>query len=62
MRELKFIVTLTFADKIVDDNEIQEVAENIANALKHEADTHGLAPEASETYTEKINVSPLKLA
>lgn len=62
MKEIKFLVTLTFADSLTNENEINEVANNIANALKYEADTHGLAPEASETYTEKIEVSPLKLA
>lgn len=57
METLDFKVSLIFEDKIVDDNEIAEIAKNIANALKHEANTAGLAPEESETFTRKIVVS-----
>ena len=58
MKKLSFTVTITFEDKITDDKEILEVAKNIANAIKHEADTAGIAPEASETYTKEIEVKP----
>ena len=57
MKKLTFTVSLTFEDKIVDDNEIQEVGKKIADALKHEANTLGLAPEESETFTREIDVS-----
>lgn len=57
MKKLTFSVTLTFADKISDDNEIMEVAKNIAEALENEAKTKGIAPEVSETYTTGIEVA-----
>ncbi len=56
----KFIVTIEFADKITDDNEINEIANNIANALKTEATNYGLVPDDSETYTKKIEVETVK--
>lgn len=56
-KHLTYTVTLTFEDKIVSNDEIKEVGENIARALKHEADTMGLAPENSETFTKQITVS-----
>ena len=57
MRKITFTVTLEFADKISDDNEVQEVAQNIANSLKHDAEHYGLAPENSDNYTKSIEVA-----
>ena len=56
MKKLRFTVEVEFMDKIVDDNEIKLVAENIALALKGYADNEGLAPETSETYTKSVSV------
>lgn len=56
MRKLTFTVTVEFEDKIVSDNEIQEVADNIADAIIEKANGYGLAPEASETYTKHVEV------
>ena len=36
---------------------MNEVGVNIANALVHEANTTGLAPENSETFTKNVTVS-----
>jgi hypothetical protein len=52
-----FVVTVEFADKICDDNEIKEIAENIASSIIHTANTGGIAPEDSETYTKSVQVS-----
>jgi hypothetical protein len=57
-KKLTFTVTVEFADKIVDDNEVLEVANNIAKAIVHDANTCGIAPEESETYTESVEVKP----
>jgi len=57
-KKLTFTVTVEFADKIVDDNEVLEVANNIANAIVYDANTIGIAPENSETYTEGVEVKP----
>ena len=57
MKTLIFKVEITFSDKIVDDNEINEISANIADSLVHEADTIGIVPENCEGFTEQINVS-----
>ena len=58
MKKHTFTVTLTLSDKISDDEAIKEMAWKIANALLHECDSgNGLAPEMSDAYTEKIEVS-----
>ena len=58
MKKHTFTVTLTFADKITSDEEIQELAQNVANAVTAFADTAGIAPEASESYLTSIEVTP----
>ena len=50
-------VSLTFADHINDDGEIQEVIGNVKKAIVEYSEHEGVAPEASETYTEKVEVS-----
>lgn len=58
MKKHTFTVTLTFADKVGDDNDIKAMAFKIADALRHECDSgNGLAPENSETFTKEIEVS-----
>ena len=57
-KKLTFTVTVEFADKIVDDNEVLEVANNIAKAIVNDANTIGIAPEESETHTESVEVKP----
>lgn len=56
MKTVHFNVSLSFHDHIYKDEEIKELAKNIAESLKHTADTCGLAPEDSETFTTKIEV------
>ena len=58
MKIHQFIVTLTFDGKITSNEEIQQLAQNIADSLKHTSDTAGLTPDDSETYTSKIEVTP----
>ncbi len=58
MKQLTFVVTLTFADEINDNKKVMEVAQNIANALSFEAEFGALAPESGETFTEEIEVKP----
>ena len=54
---LIFTVAVSFEDKITDDNEIKEVAENIARAIERETNGIGIAPENSETFTREVEVS-----
>lgn len=57
-KKLTFTVTVEFEDKIVDDNEVLEVGENIARAIENEANGMGIAPESSETFTRSVEVTP----
>lgn len=58
-RKLTFSVTLTFESSINDDNDILEIAKNIARAIKSEADNgQGIVTDFSDTYTEKVEVKP----
>ncbi len=52
----RFIVEVVTADSISDDNEIDEMAENIAKAIVHEAKTSGIVPENSDNYTKIVYV------
>lgn len=58
MKKVQFTVTVEFEDNINDDNDIMEVAGNIANAIVYYADGMGIAPENSDTYTKAVTVKP----
>jgi hypothetical protein len=59
MKNLTFRVELSFADDISQDDELlRQVANNIAESLRHTAQTAGLLPEDSDTYTDIIRVTP----
>ena len=58
-KKLSFTVTLEFADKINDDNDIIEVAKNIARAIVNEANNGmGITTDFSDTYTKSVSVKP----
>jgi hypothetical protein len=56
MKKLTFTVVIEFEDKIVNDNEISQVADNIADAIVEKANGYGIAPDDSETYTKHVEV------
>lgn len=58
MKTITFSVHLTFSGKVeTDDDVIKEIANNIAQSLKHSADTIGLSHEGSDEYVKEIAVS-----
>ena len=57
-KKLTFSVTLTFESAINDDNEILEIAKNVATAIKNEANGYGITTDISDTYTVKVEVKP----
>lgn len=57
MKTIAFTVHLTFSGKISSDEEIKEIANNIAEALKREASEYGISPESSDEYVKEIEVS-----
>lgn len=58
MKTQTFTVKLTFSEKMTSDEDIKEIAQNIADAIKHAADTSGIAPEEADGYTTEIEVTP----
>jgi hypothetical protein len=55
--KLIYTVVVEFHDKVVDDNEVKEVAQNILTGLVDQVNTAGLSPEDSETFTKSIAVA-----
>ncbi len=57
MKKLIYTVEIEFEDEIVSDSEINEVGKNILVGLEVQAETQGIAPENSETFTKSISVT-----
>jgi hypothetical protein len=59
-RTQTFRIEIEFEDKIVSDNEIMEIANNIGEALSNHVNNseNGLTPKESETFTKYIRVTP----
>lgn len=52
----RFIVEIVTEDSIYNDNEIDEMAQNIANAIVEKANSGYIVPENSETFTKIVYV------
>ena len=59
--KLTFTVTLEFESKITDDNDVRQVAENIARAIVSETNGEGIAPQDGDTYLQNVAVKPMYL-
>lgn len=58
MKKHTFIIELEFADKIVNDSDIEEISINILDSLVSNVESgNGLSPENSDTYTVSIKVN-----
>ena len=57
MKTVQLNLNITFQDSINDDAEIAEIMQNVLLALNHAACTSGIAPENSETFTKKVEVT-----
>lgn len=55
-RTTKFMVEIVTEDRIDNDNEKNEMAQNIADAIISHANTAGIVPENSETFTKIVYV------
>jgi hypothetical protein len=55
-KSITFSLTVEFADSIESSGYAREIADNIIDALVHEVNTGGIAPEDSETYTTGITL------
>lgn len=52
----RFIVEIVTEDSITGDEQINEMAQNIADAITTYSDTMGITPEDSETFTRIVYV------
>jgi hypothetical protein len=57
-KTISFRVEVTFADNVEKDEEIMEIAQNIARAIKLETNGEGISPRNGDTYTREIRVTP----
>lgn len=48
--ENRFMITIDTQDSITDDNELNEMAQNIANAIINEANTKGIVPRKVRNF------------
>lgn len=56
-----FAVTLKLSGDITDDKAIEEMTQNIADAVKRQIDNTGIAPDLSDVYVESFTVTPQHL-
>jgi hypothetical protein len=57
MNDLKLEIRIRFSEKIVSDNDIQEVVSNVLNGLLNQVNELGIAPKESDTYVTFIEVN-----
>lgn len=57
-KSISFRVELTFESNIERDEDIMNVAQNIARAIVAETNGQGIAPQDGDTYLEIVRVTP----
>jgi hypothetical protein len=58
-RKIQFTVSITFSEKVTDDQDILDIAKNIARAIKNEAvEGDGITTDFTDAITEEIEVTP----
>jgi hypothetical protein len=58
-RKIQFTVSITFSEKVTDDQDILDIAKNIARAIKNEAvEGNGITTDFTDAITEEIEVTP----
>jgi hypothetical protein len=57
-KTISFRVELEFESEITQDEDVMQVAENIAEAIKDGTNGKGIAPQNGDTYLEIIRVTP----
>tara|TARA_R110000772_G_scaffold17348_3_gene48468 strand:+ start:803 stop:1018 length:216 start_codon:yes stop_codon:yes gene_type:complete len=55
-KEVRFMVTLITSEKITSDDDINEMSQNIADAIVSHANTAGITPEVTDGFTEIVYV------
>jgi hypothetical protein len=57
-KSISFRVELTFESNVERDEDIMNVAQNIARAIVTETNGQGIAPQDGDTYLEVVRVTP----
>jgi hypothetical protein len=57
-KSISFRVELTFESNIERDEDIMNVAQNIARAIVAETNGQGISPQDGDTYLEVVRVTP----
>lgn len=57
-KNVSFRIELQFESNIEQDEDVMQIAENIARAIKAEAKSNHIAPQDGDTYLEIIRVTP----
>jgi hypothetical protein len=57
-KSVLFRVEVTFADNVEQDEDIMQIAQNIARAIVNEANGEGIAPQNDDNYTKEVRVTP----
>lgn len=57
-KNLTFTIQLQFADNVEQDEDVMQVAQNIARAIVAETNGQGIAPQNGDTYLETVKVTP----
>lgn len=57
-KTISFKVNVTFSSEIKNEEDIKEIARNIARAIYNEANGSGIASDDSEAYTKQVEVTP----
>ncbi len=57
-KNVSFRVELQFESNIEQDEDVMQIAENIARAIKAETNGLGISPQNGDTYLEIIRVTP----
>ena len=57
--KFQFTVCITFSEKVTDDQDILDIAKNIALAIKKEAvEGGGITTDFTDAMTEEIQITP----
>jgi hypothetical protein len=58
-KKIQFTVSITFSEKVTDDQDILDIAKNIARAIKNEAvEGDGITTDFTDAITREIEVKP----
>jgi hypothetical protein len=57
-KDVTFRVELSFESNIERDEDVMEIAQNIARAIVAEAKSNFIAPDNGDTYLEIVRVTP----